>query len=394
MADGDDRLTIELVTQIDAVAAADWDACAGAGNPFVGHAFLKALEDSRSVGREAGWLPQHVVTRDAAGQIVAVVPMYLKGHSYGEYVFDHGWAEAYMRAGGRYYPKFQIAVPFTPVPGPRILVRPDAPPGTREAVIATLPQVAQRSHASSLHATFCTDTDRDAFAAAGYLIRQGLQFHWENRGYKSFDDFLATLSHSRRKSLKRERRAVAEQGITLEIVSGADLRPAHWDAFFGFYIATSERKWGDPYLTREFFDIVGATMAERVALVLARKDGRFIGGALNLVGEDTIYGRNWGCRGDFPFLHFEACYYQAIEFAIARGLKRVEAGAQGEHKLQRGYLPVATWSAHWIADRGLRDAVAAFLKRETPAVAGRICELGEFSPYRHGIDPAESDAPR
>jgi uncharacterized protein len=384
MPDGDDRLTIELVAQIEAIGASDWDSCAGPTNPFVGYAFLKALEDSRSVGREAGWLPQHAVTRDAAGRIVAVVPMYLKGHSYGEYVFDHGWADAYMRAGGRYYPKLQIAVPFTPVPGPRILVRPDAAQGTREAVIATLPQIAKRAQASSVHATFCTDTDRDAFAAAGYLIRQGLQFHWENRGYRSFDDFLATLSHSRRKSLKRERRAVAEQGITLEIASGGDLKPGHWDAFFAFYIATSERKWGDPYLTREFFDIVGSTMADRVALVLARKDGRYIGGALNLVGEDTIYGRNWGCRGDYPFLHFEACYYQAIEFAIARGLKRVEAGAQGEHKLQRGYLPVATWSAHWIADRGLRDAVAAFLKRETPAVAGHIEELAECSPYRHG----------
>jgi hypothetical protein len=394
MADGDDRLTLETVAQIAAVPAEDWDACAGADNPFVGHAFLKALEDSKSVGREAGWLSQHAVTRDATGRIVAVVPMYLKGHSYGEYVFDHGWADAYMRAGGRYYPKLQVAVPFTPASGPRILVRGDAREGTREAVIATLPQIAQRMRVSSLHATFCTAQDSDGFAAAGYLIRQGLQFHWENHGYRSFDDYLATLSHSRRKSVRRERRAVAEQGITLEILTGADLKPAHWDAFFEFYIATSERKWGDPYLTREFFDILGATMADRVALVIARKDGRAIGGALNLVGADTIYGRNWGCRGDYPFLHFEACYYQAIEFAIGRGLSRVEAGAQGEHKLQRGYLPVATWSAHWIADPGLREAIARFLERERPAIAAHIAELGECSPYRRGPEPAESEAAR
>jgi predicted N-acyltransferase len=308
--------------------------------------------------------------------------MYAKAHSYGEYVFDHGWAQAYERAGGRYYPKLQVAVPFTPVPGPRLLVRPDAPAGTREALVAALAEIARRRRVSSLHVTFCSDEDNDAFAEAGWLIRQGFQFHWDNAGYRSFDDFLGCLSHSRRKAIRRERRAVAEQGIALEVVSGADLTRRHWDTFFDFYIATSERKWGDPYLTREFFDVLGTTMSERVALVLASREGQWIGGALNLIGAEALYGRNWGCRGDYPFLHFEACYYQAIDFAIARGLARVEAGAQGEHKLGRGYLPRATWSAHFILDANFRAAVEDFLGRETHAIRHEMRALMADSPFK------------
>ena len=384
--DGGDRLTIEIVDRIAAVTAADWDSCAGSANPFVTHAFLAALEESGSVGGRTGWLPYHLVARDAAGAVVGAVPMYLKGHSYGEYVFDHGWAQAYTRAGGRYYPKLQVSVPFTPVPGPRLLVRPDAAPAVRLALIDGLGEVARRRKVSSLHVTFCTDAEKDAFAEAGWLIREGYQFHWHNANYASFDDFLATLSHGRRKAIKRERREVAAQGITMEIATGAALTTAHWDAFFDFYIATSERKWGDPYLTRRFFEILGATMGDRVALVLGRKDGRWVGGALNLVGDDAIYGRNWGCRGDFPFLHFEACYYQAIEYAIVRGLARVEAGAQGEHKLSRGYMPRATWSAHYILDPGFRAAVADFLRRETAVVTHEIDALAEHGPFRHDPD--------
>ncbi len=384
---GDDRLTIEIVDRIEAIDAEAWNACAGDANPFVTHAFLLALERSGSVGGRTGWVPYHAIARAAGGKIVGAVPMYLKGHSYGEYVFDHGWAQAYIRAGGRYYPKLQVSVPFTPVPGSRLLVRPDTPRSVRPALIEALGEVARRRKVSSLHVTFCTDAEKDAFAAAGWLIREGYQFHWSNAGYGSFDDFLATLSHSRRKMIKRERREVAAQGIAIEVVTGADLKTAHWDAFFDFYIATSERKWGDPYLTRPFFDLLGATLGERVALVMAKQDGRWIGGALNLIGDDAIYGRNWGSRGDHPFLHFEACYYQAIEFAIARGLKRVEAGAQGEHKLSRGYMPKATWSAHLILDAGFRAAVADFLRRETAAVTQEIDVLADHGPFKAGSDP-------
>ena len=380
--DGDQQLTVETVAGIDAVDAASWDACAGAANPFVGHVFLRALEVSRSVGGRSGWQPMHVVAR-AGERVVGVVPMYGKAHSYGEYVFDHGWAQAYERAGGRYYPKLQVAIPFTPVPGPRLLVRPDAPAGTRAALVTALGETVRRRRVSSLHVTFCSDEDKEAFGEAGWLIRQGFQFHWDNAGYRSFDDFLGCLGHSRRKAIRRERRAVAEQGITLEVATGAELTRRHWDAFFDFYIATSERKWGDPYLTRGFFDVLGATMGERVALVMASREGKWIGGALNLIGAEALYGRNWGCRGDYPFLHFEACYYQAIDFAIARGLARVEAGAQGEHKLGRGYLPRATWSAHFILDPNFRAAIEDFLARETRAIRHEMTALMADSPFKH-----------
>ena len=383
MADGGDALTVRMIERIAELPAAPWDACAGDDNPFVSHAFLAALEASGSATAKTDWAPHHLVAEDAAGCVVGVVPTYLKSHSYGEYVFDHGWADAYGRAGGRYYPKLQIAVPFTPVPGRRLLCRPDGDvAATRAALIEALQTIAERAGLSSAHATFCSEDEAEAFSAAGWLIRRGFQYHWRNDGYKSFDDFLARLNHSKRKTIRRERREVAAQGLSVEMLTGAALQPAHWDAFFELYIATSDRKWGSPYLTREFFHQLGQAMPERVGLVLAHHGERAVGGALNLIGDDALYGRNWGGRGDYPFLHFEACYYQAIEFAIGRGLTRVEAGAQGDHKLPRGYLPVPTYSAHWIRDRGFRKAVADFLRREGEMIAHEIASLGGYSPFK------------
>jgi predicted N-acyltransferase len=375
-------LAARVVTGLAEVPAAAWDACAGADNPFVGHAFLEALEVSGSATAKSGWLPQHVLVEDADGRLVAAAPLYLKSHSYGEYVFDWGWADAYERAGGRYYPKLQCAVPFTPVPGPRLLVRPDAPEGTQAALIEALIEVARRRRVSSLHVTFPSEAEWRALGGAGFLQRQGQQFHWQNRGYRDFDDFLDALSSRKRKQIRRERRDAWADGIVVRVLTGAEITTHHWDAFFRFYISTSDRKWGDPYLTRRFFDLLGERLGDRVALVVAEKQGAIIAGALNLIGRDTLYGRNWGCLGDFPFLHFECCYYQAIEFAIARGLARVEAGAQGPHKLQRGYLPVPTYSAHWIADSAFEHAVADFLRRETRGVERERAQLAALSPYR------------
>jgi uncharacterized protein len=383
--DGGDRLTLRVVDSLAEVEPTGWDACAG-GNPFVTHAFLQALEQSGSATAETGWLPQHLLLEDSDGQLIGATPLYVKSHSYGEYVFDHGWAAAYERAGGRYYPKLQVAVPFTPVPGPRLLLHPNAPPESRRQLIGGLVAVAKRTGVSSLHVTFPTADDCDAFVAAGLLRRIGRQLHWENQGFSTFDDFLAVLNARKRKQIKRERRD-ANAAVTIELLSGDDLKSRHWDAFFRFYISTSDRKWGPPYLTRAFFDLLGERMANRVLLVMAKHDGRYVAGALNLIGSDTLYGRNWGCIGDFPFLHFEACYYRAIEFAIARGLKRVEAGAQGEHKIQRGYLPQPTYSAHWIRDAGFRQAVEDFLQRESLAVKSEMEELEEgLSPFRRDRD--------
>ncbi len=379
--DGADHLALRVVDNLAKVPAAAWDACAG-DHLFVSHAFLQALEESGSATGETGWLPQHLLLEDGDGRLIGAAPLYLKSHSYGEYVFDHGWAEAYERAGGRYYPKLQVAVPFTPVPGPRLLLRPGTSNNAARLLIAGLLEVAKRSGVSSLHVTFPTAAECDALAGAGFLRRIGRQFHWENQGYRSFDEFLAALTARKRKQIKRERRD-ANAAVSIELLSGGDLKPRHWDAFFHFYTSTSDRKWGSPYLTREFFDLLGARMADKVLLVMAKYDGRYVAGALNLIGPDTLYGRNWGCLGDFPFLHFEACYYRAIEFAIARDLKRVEAGAQGPHKIQRGYLPQPTYSAHWIRDAGFRRAVADFLQRETMAVESEMAELEQgLSPFR------------
>ena len=383
MPDGDPTLTLETVDSLAGIAAADWDACAGTDNPFVCHAFLLAIEESGSATAETGWGPQHLIARDAAGALVGAVPMYLKGHSYGEYVFDHSWAEGYRRAGGRYYPKLQACVPFTPVPGPRLLAKPGPlAERVREALASTLTGLPKRLGVSSLHLTFCTKDEAELMEDAGCVIRRGYQFHWQNRGYADFTAFLAEMSHSRRKSIRKERREVADQNVELVRLTGGDIGRAHWDAFFDFYISTSDRKWGSPYLTRDFFDRLGATMADKVLLVMARKSGEWVAGALNLIGADTLYGRNWGCSGDFKFLHFETCYYQAIDFAIERGLARVEAGAQGEHKLQRGYMPVPTWSAHAMRDPGFHKAVADFCRHEAEAVDEHRAALAAEGPFK------------
>jgi uncharacterized protein len=389
MPDGD-AYTIRVIDRIAAIPASAWDACAGSDNPFLSYAFLDALEESGSATAETGWLPQHLALEDAGGQILGVAPLYLKGHSYGEYVFDHGWADAYERAGGRYYPKLQCAVPFTPVTGPRLLVHPalgkEGGEAVADALISGMLELARRHKVSSLHVTFPTRGEWERFGEAGFLQRMGQQFHWENQGYSSFDDFLAALSSRKRKTIRKEREAALAGGIAIHTLTGAAIEKRHWDAFFRFYIATSDRKWGSPYLTREFFDLIGARMADRIVLMMAEKNGRPIAGALNLRGGDTLYGRNWGCAGDFPFLHFEACYYRAIDFAIAHGLRRVEAGAQGQHKIQRGYLPSPTYSAHWIRDPGFKRAVADFLARERRAVSHEMDELAELSPFRREAD--------
>jgi hypothetical protein len=362
------------------VDAAQWDACAGGGNPFVAHAFLSILEESGSVGPGTGWTPLPLLLDAPDGRLAAAAPAYLKDHSQGEYVFDHGWADAWMRAGGAYYPKLQVAAPFSPVPGPRLLARDED--GAR-GLIAGLQALVDENGLSSAHATFVIPEQRELFRAAGWLIREDSQFHWTNEGYQSFDDFLAALSSRKRKDIRKERDKAVE-GLEIVHLTGAALTEAQWDRFWIFYQDTGARKWGRPYLTRRFFSLLGERMADKVLLALALRDGRAIAGALNLVGADTLYGRYWGCTEEVPFLHFELCYYQAIDIAIARGLKRVEAGAQGAHKLARGYRPTPTWSAHYIPDPGFRRAVADFLARERAAVEQDRACLDERTPFRKG----------
>lgn len=380
--DDPDAPTLEVISDISAVDPTAWDACAGDENPFVSHAFLSSLEDSGSASAEEGWLPQHLILRDASGRVHGCVPAYLKNHSYGEYVFDHGWAHAYGRAGGNYYPKLQISVPFTPATGPRLLTAPDAPESAMETLIAGLEAVTERHKVVTAHVTFPEEHEWDALGQAGWLQRRGQQYHWENPGYGGFDDFLAELTSRKRKSIRRERRIVAESPVDLQVLTGERLTEEVWDAFYRFYRNTSDRKWGSAYLTRRFFSLIGERMADRIALVMGTIDGRYVCGALNMIGREALYGRNWGAAVDIPCLHFEACYYQAMDFAIARGLKRVEAGAQGEHKLQRGYLPSPTYSAHLIRDPALRDAVARFLKAEGEEVQYVMDMLSQSSPFR------------
>ena len=387
MADGGDSFTVRVVSELKEMSATAWDACAGSDNPFLSHAFLEALEASGSATGETGWLPQHLALESADGRLLGAVPLYLKSHSYGEYIFDWGWASAYERAGGRYYPKLQCAVPFTPVTGPRLLLHPDAEDAVADTLVAAMVEVARRHKVSSLHVTFPTEAEWQRLGEAGFLQRVGQQFHWLNQGYGSFDDFLEALNSRKRKQIKRERRDALQGGIEIETITGSALTSAHWDAFYRFYRSTSDRKWGEAYLTRRFFDLLGERMAEQVVLIMARKGGRYVAGALNLLGSDTLYGRNWGCLGDFPFLHFEACYYRAIDFAIAHGLKRVEAGAQGQHKIQRGYLPTPVYSAHWIRDPGFARAVADFLARERHALESEMEQLEEaLSPFKREAD--------
>jgi predicted N-acyltransferase len=408
------EITLEAVPSVSDIPAAEWDACANpkpdaAGlenldtlaaandscaaskvcyNPFVSHAFFAAAEVSGSATVRTGWGARHLIAK-LDGRIAGIVPCYLKNHSQGEYVFDRGWADAYERAGGRYYPKLQTSVPFTPATGPRLLIRNGVDRDRiGEALAAGLMALCNATNASSVHVTFAREAEAKFLGKHGFLIRNDQQFHWQNHGYKSFDEFLATLNSRHRKAIKRERREAVSAGITIHWLTGSEIDEEAWDAFFAFYMETGSRKWGRPYLTRKFFSLIGESMADDVLLVMAKRNGRWIAGAINFVGSDTLFGRNWGAVEHHPFLHFEVCYYQAIDFAIQRGLQTVEAGAQGEHKLARGYLPQTTWSAHFIADPDLRRAIADYLKRERAYVAEAGRELAAAGPFRKSADDA------
>lgn len=383
------EIEIRVLSSLKEIAADVWDSCAcpeaveGArpNDPFTTHRFLKALEDSNSVGPGTGWQPQYLHAT-LSGQTIAVAPMYAKSHSQGEYIFDHNWAHAFERAGGRYYPKLQMAVPHTPATGRRFLIHPDFPDTGLSALLQGAVQLATNNQISSVHITFCTEAEREAGAALGLMARTTQQFHWLNNGYKDFDDFLSGLSSRKRKNIRKERQRATEFGGTIHTFSGDTLKPEHWDAFWEFYQDTGARKWGTPYLTRRFFSLAQATLRDDMALVLAERNGRYVAGALNFIGADTLFGRYWGCNEHHPFLHFELCYYQAIDIAIARGLDRVEAGAQGEHKLARGYLPTQTHSLHWVGDPGFADAIARYLKAEREAVEEEIEILTEYGPFK------------
>ncbi|MGA2567271.1 MAG: GNAT family N-acetyltransferase [Pseudolabrys sp.] len=414
----DIELRIRITQSLAEVPPAAWDACAGANdnacagglpvspvkltykdnshpelstrgqvdNPFITHEFLSSLEASFSVGERTGWQPRHLLVEAADGTLLGAAPCYVKSHSRGEYVFDQGWAEAFERAGGDYYPKLQAAVPFTPVTGPRLLARPGPlSEAVRGALADALVEITTASELSSTHVTFLTEPEWRALGERGFLQRTDQQFHWENADYASFDDFLGRLASRKRKTIRRERKEAIEPGIEVCWLTGSDLTEAVWDAFFAFYMDTGSRKWGRPYLTREFFSIVGEKMRDRIMLVMAKRAGRWIAGAINFLGADTIYGRNWGAVEHHPFLHFELCYYQAIDYAIANGLARVEAGAQGEHKLARGYLPKTTYSAHFIANPALRRAVAEYLARERAYVRAAGEELAAAAPFRKDL---------
>jgi uncharacterized protein len=385
---GEETIEIQVLGSLSQIDATGWDACARADggptpDPFTTHRFLSALEDSGSVGPGTGWQPRYL-TAYRGTRLIACAPMYAKSHSQGEYVFDHSWAHAYEQAGGRYYPKLQIAVPFTPVSGPRFLTLPGEEITGLSALVQGAVQLAAENSVSSLHITFCTEAEALAGQEIGLMHRTGQQFHWLNRGYQSFDDFLSDLSSRKRKTIRKERRTAQDFGGTIRALTGDDIKPHHWDAFWTFYQYTGARKWGSPYLTRAFFDLLHDRMRHDVLLVLAERDGYPIAGALNFLGADTLYGRYWGCIEDHPCLHFEACYYQAIDHAIAQGLTKVEAGAQGEHKLARGYLPMETHSLHWVADPGFARAVDQFLIAERKAVAEDIDILTDYGPFKKG----------
>jgi uncharacterized protein len=411
------EITLESVPSVADIAAADWDACANpdpspgrikgleaatrlhpptgfsngskaAYNPFVSHAFFAALEASGSACARTGWGPRHLLAR-VDGEIAGIVPCYLKSHSQGEYVFDRGWADAYERAGGRYYPKLQASVPFTPATGPRLLIRNGFDRDEVGTALANgLAALCGITEASSVHVTFAREEEWKFLAAHGFLQRTDQQFHWHNQDYRNFEDFLGSLNSRHRKVIKRERRDAFASGITIHALTGNEITEDAWDAFFAFYMETGSRKWGRPYLSRAFFSLVGETMAKDVLLIMARRNGRWIAGAINFIGADTLFGRNWGAVEHHPFLHFEVCYYQAIDFAIQRGLKTVEAGAQGEHKIARGYLPQTTYSAHYIADPGLRRAISDYLRRERAYIAEAGRELSEAAPFRKPAEPS------
>ncbi|HZL32115.1 MAG TPA: GNAT family N-acetyltransferase [Pseudolabrys sp.] len=410
----DAEFRIRIAPSLADIPAAVWDACAGQSpdtsmaesvkvipedklspdlptrgllsNPFVSHDFLASLEQSLSVGGRTGWQPRHLIAEAADGELMGAAPCYVKNHSRGEYVFDQGWAEAFEHAGGDYYPKLQVAVPFTPVTGPRLLARPGPlAQQVRGALAEALAEITTASELSSAHVTFLTEREWSALGQRGFLQRTDQQFHWENLAYNTFEDFLGALASRKRKAIKRERKEALAPGIEVHRLTGADLTEDVWDAFFGFYMDTGSRKWGRPYLTREFFSIVGEKMRDRILLVMAKRAGRWIAGAINFLGSDTIYGRNWGALEHHPFLHFELCYYQAIDYAIMHKLKWVEAGAQGEHKLARGYLPHTTYSAHFIANPGLRRAIAEYLARERAYVQAASEELAAAAPFRKDL---------
>ncbi len=388
--DTTDALTIKVVPSIHDIDADQWDACANVdaedANPFVRHAFLSALEDSGSVTAQTGWQPQHLAVESPGGAVLACAPLYLKDHSYGEYVFDWGWVNAYERAGGSYYPKLQCSIPFTPATGPRLLVHRDwkeeESRGLKRMLLAGMIELADRLDVSSLHITFPDDVDIEVMTDAGLLQRVGQQFHWKNEGYDTFDDFLNALSSRKRKNIRKEREKAHSSDVKIFSVTGADLKARHWDAFYRFYRMTSDRKWGQAYLNRSFFDLLSERMADQVVLIMGEKDGDLVCGALNLLGGDTLYGRNWGTIVHYPMLHFEVCYYQAIDFAIQHRLKWVEAGAQGPHKLQRGYMPTKTYSAHWIADGGFREAVRQYLDHERRTIEEDVEAMAELGPFK------------
>lgn len=384
---------IRVVQSFAEVSAERWSQLAGTArgqsgavyNPFVSHAFLSALEESGSATVETGWLGQHLLLEQEDGTLLGALPAYLKNHSQGEYVFDHGWADAFERAGGHYYPKLQASIPFTPATGPRLLYRHGLDPiPIRQALAAGIKELTRRHDISSAHITFLPAAELPALEEAGFLHRTDQQFHFLNSGYSSYDDFLQSLASRKRKALKKERRSALQNGIEIDWLTGNNLTEDIWDQFFAFYMDTGGRKWGRPYLTREFYTLIGERMADDVLLVMARRNGRYVAGAINFIGGDALFGRHWGCIEDHPFLHFEVCYHQAIDFAIANGLKRVEAGAQGEHKLARGYMPVSTHSAHYISHPGLRRAVADYLDRERRDVAETGEWLAEHGPFRRG----------
>ena len=386
MPDGREAISVSIVSSLGDVDARAWDACAGRDNPFVSYSFLSALEDSGSATGETGWACQHLIIEDGEGGYLGVAPVYLKSHSYGEYVFDWGWADAYERAGGQYFPKLLCGVPFTPVNGPRLMIAPkagDRKKDIRAALCAAMIQIADRLGLSSIHINFPTKPEWDLMGEMGFLLRQGQQFHWENNGYASFDDFLGSLSSRKRKNIRKERAKVTNIGLDIRALTGEEITEGHWDAFYEFYRNTSDRKWGSAYLNRRFFSMLGERCKDNVVLISAEADGLPVAGALNLAGSDTLFGRNWGCDAGYKMLHFEACYYRAIDYAIEHRLSRVEAGAQGHHKLQRGYLPSPTYSLHWIKDPGLDEPIRNFVKREGEQVMAEIDALtAQESPYK------------
>ena len=390
--DGGTSVSIELLNSVSDVDASLWDACAApegadggrALNPFLTHRWLNAFEESGSAHWREGWDPKHLMASDESGQTLGVMPLYVKGHSQGEYVFDHGWAQAFEQAGGDYYPKLLSATPFTPVTGRRLLLHPDADNEVAEgALLSGAAQITSNNKLSSLHLIFCTEAEQESLGEAGFLTRKNQQFHWRNYNYADFDAFLASLSSRKRKAIRKER-AKAIENVEIVHLTGDEIHPEHWDAFWVFYQDTGARKWGTPYLTRSFFELAQQSLRDDILLVFARRDGEWVAGALNVIGRDTLYGRYWGCIEDHPCLHFEICYYQAIDYAIRHGMKTVEAGAQGEHKLARGYEPTETWSAHWIANPDFRQAISNYLEHERQAVDEEIAILGEHTPFKKG----------